>query len=259
MSDTVLFEINGKVAKITLNRPKSYNAFNREAALTLQGYLDECRDNPAIRAVYLTANGKAFCAGQDLAELQGENAPDLSVIVSEHYNPIISKIRALEKPVICAVNGVAAGAGSSLAVACDITFAAESVTFIQAFSKIGLIPDSGGTYHLPRLLGPQRAAALIMTGDKLTAADAEKYGLIWKCVPDAELQETAFALALKLAEMPTKGLGLSKRLLNETWDNDLETQLAAEEKLQVEASHTYDYHEGVTAFLEKRKPVFKGE
>ena len=259
MSNTVKFALIGNVAKIALNRPKVYNSFNREMALELQARLKECTDNPEIRAVYLTANGKAFCAGQDLGEVVGENAPDLTKILNEHLNPIVRLIRNMDKPVICGVNGVAAGAGANMALACDITFAAESVSFIQAFSKIGLIPDMSGTYNLPRLIGMQRATALMMTGDKLSASEAEKIGMIYKAVPNEELETVAFALAEKLSKMPTAALGMTKRALNVSLSNSLEEQLAVEDKYQTAASKTEDYAEGVAAFLEKRKPVFKGK
>lgn len=259
MSDTIDFTLIGNVAKIALNRPKVYNSFNREMALALQARLEECKNNPEIRAVYLTGNGKAFCAGQDLGEVVGENAPDLTKILNEHLNPIVRLIRNLDKPVICAVNGVAAGAGANMALACDITFAAERVSFIQAFSKIGLIPDMSGTYNLPRLIGMQRATALMMTGDKLSASEAEKIGMIYKAVPNEELENVAFALAEKLSKMPTAALGMTKRALNASLSNSLEEQLKVEDKYQTAASQTEDYAEGVAAFLEKRKPVFKGK
>jgi len=259
MSNTLEFSIIGNVAKIALNRPKVYNSFNREMALALQDRLKECADNTEIRAIYLTGNGKAFCAGQDLGEVVGENAPPLNKILKEHLNPIVRLLRGIDKPIICAVNGVAAGAGANMALACDITFAAESVSFIQAFSKIGLIPDMSGTYSLPRLIGMQRATALMMTGDKLSATEAEKIGMIYKAIPDEELENVAFALAEKLSKMPTAALGMTKRALNASLSNSLEEQLQVEDKYQTAASETEDYAEGVAAFLEKRKPIFKGK
>ena len=252
------FEVKGNSAYITLNRPDKMNSFNREMALELQSRLDECQDNDDIRAILLTGSGKGFCAGQDLGEAIGENAPPIDKIVREHYNPIIMKIRELKKPVICAVNGVAAGAGANLAFACDIVLSARSAAYIQAFSKIGLIPDSGGTYFLPRLLGPGKALALAMTADKLSAEDAEKYGLIYKVIDDENLQEEAGKLTDKLSQLPTKAFWLTKKLMNESWNNDLKTQLEMEEKLQAEAANSHDYNEGVNAFLEKRKPNYKG-
>jgi len=255
----ISFEIENGVGKITLNRPDKFNSFVRQMAFDLQTRLDECESNTEVRAIYLTGVGKAFCAGQDLAEAIDPEQTDLDKIVAEHYNPIIERIRKIEKPVVCGVNGVAAGAGANLALACDITLAGNSVAFIQAFSKIGLIPDSGGTYYLPRLIGMQKSAALMFLGDKVLAEEAEKMGMIYKAVDDEELQEVALGVAQKLAKMPTKGIGLTKRLLNESFNNSLTEQLARENDIQTEAGQTYDYQEGVNAFLEKRKPEFKGE
>ena len=256
---SIQFEIKDNVGIIRLNRPSVFNSFNREMALECQSRLDECEDNDAIRAIYIIGEGKAFCAGQDLQEVTDPNGPELTSIVAEHYNPIIERIRNIEKPVIGAVNGVAAGAGANIALACDICVARESASFIQAFSKIGLIPDSGGTFFLPRLIGMQKATALMMLGDKVSAADAEKLGMIYAYYSDATFEEESFKLAAKLAKMPTKGLGLTKRALNVSLISDLTTQLKTEEELQTTAGQTYDYNEGVAAFLEKRKPEFKGE
>jgi len=252
-------EMQGSVMKITLNRPDKFNSFDREMALALQAALDEAAKNKNARAVYLTGEGKAFCAGQDLAEAIDKNNVGTERMVKEHYNPIVLKLRALEKPVVCAVNGVAAGAGANIAFACDVVIAATSVAFIQAFSKIGLIPDSGGTFFLPRLVGFGKASALMMLGDKVSAADAEKMGMIYKVVDDANLHTEAMAIAKTLSEMPTKGLAFTKQLLNESMTNSLEQQLEAEMRGQVAATKTYDNQEGMNAFLEKRKPVFKGE
>ncbi len=252
-------DIIGSVMKITLNRPDKFNCFNREMALQLQKALDDANSDKNIRAVYLTGEGKAFCAGQDLSEAMDKNGPGIEKIVREHYNPIIQKIRSLEKPVVCGVNGVAAGAGANIALACDVVVAAVSVAFIQAFSKIGLISDSGGTFFLPRLVGFGKASALMMLGDKISAADAEKMGMIYKVVDDDILQNEALAIAKILSEMPTKGIALTKKLLNESMHNNLDKQLRIEGDLQVQAANSYDYTEGVNAFLEKRKPVFKGE
>jgi 2-(1,2-epoxy-1,2-dihydrophenyl)acetyl-CoA isomerase len=228
-------------------------------ALQLQQVLDACAADIAVRAVFITGNGKAFCAGQDLSELTGKDAPGFEVILAEHYNPIITKIRAIEKPVVCAVNGVAAGAGANIALACDIVVATASASFIQAFSKIGLIPDSGGTYTLPRLIGMQKATALMMLGDKVTAADAEKMGMIYKVYSDDEFTNAAYNIAQTLANMPTKGLALTKIALNQSLQNTLQQQLQVEDTLQYKAAHTADYKEGVAAFIEKRTPIFKGE
>jgi len=255
---SILFEKIEGVAKIALNRPEVFNSFNREMALALQSCLDECAQDDQIRAIYLTGTGKAFCAGQDLQEVVSPDGPTLTTILQEHYNPIISRIRNIEKPFVCAVNGVAAGAGANIALACDITVVKESANFIQAFSKIGLIPDSGGTFFLPRLIGLQKATALMMLGEKITAPEAEKMGMIYKTFSDENFEQESFAIAQTLAQMPTKGLGLTKRALNQSLFSDLKTQLEIEDKLQTEAGTTHDYKEGVAAFLEKRKPVFRG-
>lgn len=241
-----------------LNRPDVLNSFNRAMAKEVQSALDTCASERTIRAVYLSAEGRAFCAGQDLEEAIAPGSK-IGEIVKETYNPIVTKIRNIEKPVICAVNGVAAGAGANIAFSCDITFADENASFIQSFVNIGLIPDSGGTYILPRLAGLQRAAALAMLGEKLKAQQAVEFGLIWKSVPDGKLRDEAFAVARKLASMPTKGIGLTKKLFNAGLSSTLESQLLLEEKFQIEAGNTYDYREGVNAFLEKRKPLYKGE
>jgi len=256
---TIEHYIDAHVCIIKLNRPKVFNSFNKDMALTLQAILDDCEKNADVRAILLTGEGKAFCAGQDLQEITDPNGPALSDIVSQHYNPIIESIRNIEKPIVCAVNGVAAGAGANIALACDITIAGESVAFIQAFSKIGLIPDSGGTFFLPRIIGMQKATALMMLADKIMATDAEKMGMIYKVYPDDLLMEETLKVAKKLAALPTIGLGLTKRALNKSLTNDLTAQLALEDELQTAAGKTYDYNEGVAAFLEKRKPNFKGE
>ena len=250
-------EENG-VLTLTFNRPEVFNSFNRALALQVQEALDEAAKNKEIRAVVLTGEGKAFCAGQDLAEATDPNGPPLQNIVKDHYNPIIRKIAALEKPVIAAVNGVAAGAGANIALVCDIVFAKESASFIQAFSKIGLIPDSGGTWTLPRLVGYQKALALMMTGDKVSASEAEAMNMIYKALPDDGFAEEVQKFAGKMAQMPTKGLALTKKALQLSMQNDLSSQLDVEEKLQTEAGNSHDFNEGTAAFLEKRRPVFKG-
>ncbi len=250
--------LDGSVARITLNRPEKFNSFNREMALEFQSALKNAQKDDNVRAIYITGEGKAFCAGQDLSEAIDPSGPGIETIVAEHYNPIVILLRIIEKPIVCAVNGVAAGAGANISFACDITFAGRSANFIQAFSKIGLIPDSGGTYTLPRLIGFQQATALMMLGEKVSAEDAVHLGMIYKMVEDADLQTTAFQTAKTLSEMPTKSLGLTKRLLNKSFSNKFEDQLFQEQMLQAEAGQTYDYNEGVKAFLEKRKPVFLG-
>lgn len=252
------FTIQKGVGKIILNRPDVLNSFTMDMAIEMQTALDECASKKEVRAILLTGAGRAFSAGQDLAAAIAPGA-DIKVIVEKQYNPIIRKIRNLEKPVVCAVNGVAAGAGANIAFACDIVLSAASATYIQAFAKIGLIPDSGGTFFIPRLIGLQRATALMMLGDKITAEQAMQYGLIYKVIADDQLMPEAEKLALQLAQMPTKGLGLTKRLLNASLQNNLEQQLTMEGEIQAAAAKTYDNQEGVKAFLEKRKPVFKGE
>lgn len=247
------------VCTLRLNRPDKFNSFIREMALDLQERLDRAAMDDSVRCIVLTGEGRAFCAGQDLAEATDPNGPELTSIVSEHYNPIILRLRRIEKPIIAAVNGVAAGAGANIALACDIVLATESASFIQAFSKIGLIPDSGGTYYLPRLIGWQRASALMMTGEKVSAKDAEAMGMIYRAIPDAEFTSEVEKLATQMAQMPTKGLGLTKRALNQSLGNSLQQQLDCEDELQSQAGRTHDYAEGTAAFLEKRKPNFKGE
>lgn len=247
------------VCTLTFNRPEVFNSFNQKMAFALQEALKEAEQDDTVRAIVLTGEGKAFCAGQDLAEAMDPNGPELQSIVKEHYNPIIELIRKIEKPVIAAVNGVAAGAGANIALACDITIAKKSASFIQAFSKIGLIPDSGGTFFLPRIIGVQKALALMMTGDKVSAEEADRMNMIYKCVEDEAFESFVSGFASQLAGMPTRGLGLTKRAVNQSLTNDLTAQLAVEEELQTIAGNTYDFNEGVTAFLEKRKPEFEGK
>jgi 2-(1,2-epoxy-1,2-dihydrophenyl)acetyl-CoA isomerase len=251
--------IEDSVMIITLNRPDALNSFIMPMAKELQHSLDEAAGNDKVRAIVLTGEGRGFCAGQDLKEAIAENAPNIRTIVNETYNPIILKIRNIEKPVVCAVNGVAAGAGANIAFACDITVASSSSSFIQAFSKIGLIPDSGGTFFLPKLIGMQRATALMMLADKLTAEEAQSIGLIYKVFSPDEVFNEAMKLAKKLAQLPTVGLGLTKKALNAGLNNNLKDQLEVEAELQEKSAQSADHKEGVLAFLEKREPVFTGK
>ena len=246
------------VATLKFNRPDKFNSFNQKLAFAVQNALDDCEKDDSIRAIVLTGEGKAFCAGQDLAEATDPEGPPLQSIVGKHYNPIIERIRKIEKPIIAAVNGVAAGAGANIALACDIVVAKKSAKFIQAFSAIGLIPDSGGTFFLPRLVGAQKALALMMTGDKVSADEAESMNMIYKAVEDEEFETFIEHFANKLSQMPTKGFGLTKRAVNESFNNTLTEQLSLEEELQSEAGQSHDFKEGTQAFLEKRKPNFKG-
>jgi 2-(1,2-epoxy-1,2-dihydrophenyl)acetyl-CoA isomerase len=256
---SILFKINQNIAYIQFNRPKAFNSFNRQQALDLLQKLQHCSENETIRTVVITGSGRAFCAGQDLVELTDDNGIGFEILLKEHYNPIVRAIRSLEKPVIAAVNGVAAGAGANIAFCCDFTIASESAVFTQAFSKIGLVPDSGGTLILPRLVGLQRATAMMMLSNKITAKEAVDMGLIYQAVADEDLEQVVQDLATKLSKMPTKALGMTKKLINAGLYNTLDEQLEMEGDFQVAASATEDYKEGVAAFLEKRRPVFKGK
>ena len=256
---SILLNIKNKIAFITLNRAEVFNSFNREMALSLQTILDQCEANDDVRAIVISGAGKAFCAGQDLKEVtSAELNPGFKAILDEHYNPIISRLRNIEKPIIAAVNGVAAGAGANIALACDIVVANENAAFIQAFSKIGLVPDSAGTFFLPRLIGMQKATALMMLGDKVSAKEAVELGMIYKSFAAENFEEEVNKIAETMANMPTLALGLTKRLLNKSLTNSLDEQLAMESKLQIQAAESHDYNEGVTAFVEKRKPEFRG-
>ena len=255
---SILFEIKNSIGFITLNKPDKLNSFNREMALLMQEKLDACKSND-IRCVFITGAGKAFSAGQDLAEVVDPNGPGMKKILSEHYNPIVMRIKKLEKPVVAAVNGVAAGAGANIALCCDIVVAAESASFLQAFSKIGLIPDSGGTHTLPRLIGWQKASALMMLGEKVPAEEAERIGMIYKVFPDETFAENSMSIASYLSQMPTKGLAFTKQLLGHSSRSSLEEQLQDEDIYQQRAASTKDFEEGVKAFLEKRIPKFTGE
>jgi len=259
--ELIKFELVQGVAKITLSRPEVLNSFSAAMAHELLFALEKVKKDKTIRSVLLTGEGRAFCAGQDLSEVtpsEGEK-PKLKAIVEKHYNPIIKAIRHTEKPFVCAVNGIAAGAGANLALACDIVLASKEATFIQSFCKVGLIPDSGGTFFLPRLIGLGKAAGLMMLGDKVTADEAYDLGLVYKVTDANSLNEVSFAIARHLAQQPTLGLGLIKRALNKSLGNDLDSQLEMEAELQGIAGNSEDYTEGVTAFIEKRKPAFVGK
>ncbi len=257
----ILVEQAAGVLAITLNRPDVLNSFTRAMAIELQTALQHAASDGTVRAVLLTGAGRGFCAGQDLAEAlpQGDGPmPDIGEFVKASYNPIIRAIRTLEKPVICAVNGIAAGAGANLAFACDITIAAEEASFVESFAKLGLIPDTSGTFFVPRLVGLQRATGMFFLAEKIPAAKAKEWGLIWDVVPLAQLRETAMAMAKSLASQATRGFGLTKRALNASFANTLDAQLDVEAQAMHEAGRTADYEEGVRAFLEKRKPVYRG-
>lgn len=256
--DAILFSVESGVAFITMNRPDKLNSFNRAMALQLQAILDQCASDENIRAIYLTGAGKGFCAGQDLAEVVDPEGPGMQRILSEHYNPIVQRLREIQKPVVAAVNGVAAGAGANIAFACDIIVSKSSASFIQAFSKIGLIPDSGGTFTLPRLIGFQRASALMMLGDKVSATEALQMGMLYKIFEDEVFETESKKLAIQLATMPTKALGYIKQALNASATNEIQSQLALEDELQQKAAATADFKEGVEAFLAKRAPQYKG-
>ncbi|WP_028879271.1 2-(1,2-epoxy-1,2-dihydrophenyl)acetyl-CoA isomerase PaaG [Terasakiella pusilla] len=260
--NTILFEKKDGYAKITLNRPDVLNSFNEEMHLELRDALNGCQKDDQVRAILLAASGRGFCAGQDLGDraVQGGEGPrDLSQTIEKFYNPLVRQIQAIDKPVICAVNGVAAGAGANIALACDIVYAAKSASFIQAFCKIGLIPDSGGTWALPNLVGMARAKALAILGDKISAEQAADWGMIWKCVDDDALVTQTETLCAQLAQQATFGLGLIKRAMNAAPTNTLDQQLDLERDLQKLAGFSEDYKEGVSAFLEKRKPNFTGK
>jgi 2-(1,2-epoxy-1,2-dihydrophenyl)acetyl-CoA isomerase len=261
MYEHLTVDRDGHVAVVTLNRPDKLNAINEVMQAELAGALDRLEADATIRALLLTGAGRAFSAGQDLTDRvmgEGDAPPDLGDTLDRLHNPLIRRLRRLERPIVCAVNGVAAGAGANLALACDLVLAARSANFIQAFCRLGLVPDAGGTYVLPRLIGAARAMGLALLGEPLTAEQAAAWGLIWRVVDDEQLMPEASALARRLATQPTKGLGLTKRALNASAANTLGEQLDLERDLQREAGRTRDYREGVRAFLEKRSPKFEG-
>jgi 2-(1,2-epoxy-1,2-dihydrophenyl)acetyl-CoA isomerase len=228
-------------------------------ALELQDQLLACDENDEVRAVLFTGEGRAFCSGQDLSEFPPDRLPDFEKVIDEYYNPVIRLLKTIRKPVLCAVNGIAAGAGANIALACDIVVAVSTASFVQAFSKIGLIPDCGGTFFLPRLIGLQKATALMMLGDKIPAAEAEKLGMIYACFGEDEFREKTQSLAVTLSGLPTAALILTRKALLESSTNNLEEQLELEKKFQQKAGHTKDFMEGVTSFLQKRAPVFTGK
>lgn len=259
---SVLLDIDQGIARITLNRPNNLNSFNVEMHEQMRAALKTVRKDQSVRVVLLTGNGRGFCAGQDLSDRNVKpdaEAPDLGFSIENYYNPLLQTIRDLPMPVLCAVNGVAAGAGANIALACDITLAARSANFVQAFCKIGLIPDSGGTWTLPRAAGMARAKGLALLGDKLSAEKAEQWGMIWQCVDDEALEDEAMKLAQHFATQPTKGLAMIKRALHASANNSFEEQVLVERDLQRLAGRTDDYREGVAAFMEKRTPEFKGK
>ena len=255
----VLYEVKEGVATITLNRPEKLNAFNREMALAFQEKLDACKEDKDVRCVVITGAGKAFSAGQDLQEVADPEGPGMRRILNEQFNPIIIRIRELKKPVVAAVNGIAAGAGANIPLCCDIIVAARSASFIQAFSKLGLIPDSGGSFFLPRLIGWQKASALMMLGERISADEAERMGMLYKTFDDEQFPEEVRKIAHKLAGMATVGLAYTKKALQWSSTHTVYEQLQNEDKLQQWAAQTKDFKEGVQAFLEKREAVFKGE
>ena len=259
MADSIIIENTGAVRIITLNRPKAFNSFDRVMGSAFQTALDEAGRDDSVRCIVIKGEGRAFCAGQDLKEATAPDAPNFKIIVEETYNQSIRRICSIKKPIIAAVNGVAAGAGANIALSCDLTIAAESASFIQAFSKIGLIPDSGGTYWLPRLIGMQRAKAMTFFGNKVSSAEAEEMGLIYKSVADEDFASVVEKTATKLSGMPTLALGLTKAAFHEGLNSDLNEQLARELDYQFIAAESVDYAEGVASFLEKRAPEFKGK
>jgi 2-(1,2-epoxy-1,2-dihydrophenyl)acetyl-CoA isomerase len=258
----ILFQIEHGVATLTLNRPDKLNSFTQAMHLEVRHALALTATDPSVRVLLLTGAGRGFCAGQDLSDRAvepGARGVDLGDSVEQYYAPLVLSLKALPMPVICAVNGVAAGAGANIALACDIVLAAKSASFVEVFCKLGLIPDTGGTWHLPRLIGHARATGLAMLGEKLNAETAEQWGLIWKCVPDAALMDEAMAMATHFATAPTKGLAFTKKALQASYSNTLPEQLKLEAAMMRELGHSHDYKEGVAAFIAKRPANFRGE
>jgi 2-(1,2-epoxy-1,2-dihydrophenyl)acetyl-CoA isomerase len=260
--EAILFTIENGVAVLTLNRPDRLNSFTQAMHLEVRDALEKLQADQSVRVLVLTGAGRGFCAGQDLGDRAvspGSPGVDLGESVEKFYAPLVMTLRSLPLPVICAVNGVAAGAGANLALACDIVLAAKSASFIEAFCKLGLIPDTGGTWHLPRLIGHARATGLAMLGEKLSAEKAEEWGLIWRCVPDEALMDEAMAMADHFASAPTKGLAFTKKALQASYANTLPEQLKLEGAMMRELGYSHDYKEGVAAFIAKRPAQFKGE
>jgi 2-(1,2-epoxy-1,2-dihydrophenyl)acetyl-CoA isomerase len=260
--ENIIFKVQNGIAVLTLNRPEKLNSFTQDMHFEVREALDSIKADPSVRVLVLTGAGRAFCAGQDLSDRAvepGGEGVDLGESVEQFYAPLILTLRQLPLPVICAVNGVAAGAGANIALACDIVLAARSASFVEAFCRLGLIPDSGGTWHLPRLIGLARATGLTMLGEKLTAERAEQWGLIWKCLPDEALMVEAMSMAGHFATAPTKGLAYTKKALQFSFANSLPAQLRLEAEMMRELGYSHDYREGVAAFMAKRPPKFKGE
>ena len=254
----IVFDLNDNLAVVTLNRPDKLNSTTRNMHTELRAAFDELETSGA-RCVLITGAGRAFCAGQDLADLRMDGPDEILELLKDDFNPLVSRIRNLRMPVVCAVNGVAAGAGANLALACDIILAARSASFLQAFARIGLIPDAGGTWTLPRQVGEARAKGLAMLAEPLSAEKALQWGLIWQVCDDDKLLQEATAMASRLSKQPTKAFALIKQAINASSSHGLDDHLAIEAQLQAQAAASFDYNEGVTAFLEKRKPAFKGE
>ncbi len=260
--ETIIYQIDNGVGILSLNRPTTLNSFNSQMHEEVKVAIKDARTNVSVRCLIITGEGRGFCAGQDLSDRAArvsDDGPNLGDSIEKYYNPLIRAIMNMEKPVICAVNGVAAGAGASIALACDIVVAARSAKFVQVFSKIGLVPDSGGTFNLPRALGLPRAKALALLGDKLSAEQAQQWGMIWQCVDDDVLMEEAISIAKRLACAPSQGLAMTKKLLNESFSNSLEQQIELEKEAMRWLGKTDDYQESVSAFMEKRQPNFTGK